>query len=104
MERNITKSECHRQSMTPLQSSGCFFDRVAFKRQHTLRSSITRRRSSLSQHVTELAQRVDFSEVAEGKEGEPAVKKAIQKWPWEQPHSKLKLVTYLKMYVNFYSY
>ena len=48
------------------------------------------RRSSLSQHVTELAQRVDFSEVTEGKEGEPAVKKATQKWPWEQPHSKLK--------------
>ncbi|CAI8041490.1 Mediator of RNA polymerase II transcription subunit 17 [Geodia barretti] len=47
-------------------------------------------RSSLSQHVTELAQRVDFSEVTEGKEGEPAVKKATQKWPWEQPHSKLK--------------
>jgi hypothetical protein len=47
-------------------------------------------RSSFSQHVTELAQRVDFSEVTEGKEGEPAVKKATQKWPWEQPHSKLK--------------
>lgn len=48
------------------------------------------RRPSLSQHVTELAQRVDFSEVAEGRDGEPAVKKAMQKWPWEQPHSKLK--------------
>jgi len=40
--------------------------------------------------VTELAQRVDFTEVAEGQDGEPAVKKATQKWPWEQVHSKLK--------------
>jgi mediator of RNA polymerase II transcription subunit 17 len=47
-------------------------------------------RPSLSQHVTELAQRVDFTDVADGREGEPAVKKATQKWPWEQPHSKLK--------------
>ena len=48
------------------------------------------RRPSLSQRVTELAQRVDFTEVAEGQDGEPAVKKATQKWPWEQVHSKLK--------------
>ena len=48
------------------------------------------RRPSLSQHVTELAQRVDFSEVVESRDGEPAVKKATQKWPWEQAHSKLK--------------
>ena len=57
-----------------------------------MRAVDTRSRPSLSQHVTELAQRVDFSEVTEGREGEPAVKKAVQKWPWERPHSKLKYI------------
>lgn len=48
------------------------------------------RRPTLSQRLTELAQRVDFSESVEGEEAEPVTKKAPQKWPWEYTHSKLK--------------
>ena len=48
------------------------------------------RRPTLSQRLTELAQRIDFSESLEGEGSEPATKKPTQKWPWEYTHSKLK--------------
>ena len=48
------------------------------------------RQPGLSQRLTELAQRLDFTGAVEGEESEPAAKRATQKWPWEFTHSKLK--------------
>ena len=48
------------------------------------------RKPSLSQKLTELAQRVDFSSKVGDDTSEPAAKKAVQRWPWELANSKLK--------------
>ncbi|KAL5463643.1 hypothetical protein EMCRGX_G032558 [Ephydatia muelleri] len=49
-------------------------------------------RLTLSQRLTELAQRVDFSDFVKDNTDDtgPAAKKPAQKWPWEFTHSKLK--------------
>ena len=54
----------------------------------------TYRRLTLSQRLTELAQRVDFSDFVKDNADDtgPAAKKPAQKWPWEFTHSKLKYV------------
>lgn len=49
-------------------------------------------RLTLSQRLTDLAQRVDFSDYVNDNTDDsgPAAKKPAQKWPWEFTHSKLK--------------
>ncbi len=48
------------------------------------------RKPTLSQRLIDLAQRVDFREAA-GEEGsEPASKKPVKQWPWQQANSKLR--------------
>ncbi|XP_064403899.1 mediator of RNA polymerase II transcription subunit 17-like [Halichondria panicea] len=51
---------------------------------------ILQEKTTVSQKLTELAQRVDFTDSIDRKELEPPPKKSAQKWPWELPHSKLK--------------
>lgn len=48
------------------------------------------RKPTLSQKLTELAQRVDFSDKVGDEGSEPASKKAAQRWPWEVANSKLR--------------
>ena len=52
------------------------------------------RRPTSSQLLTELAQRVDFSAVENKDDSEtgPPAKKSVDRWPWEETHSKLKYV------------
>ena len=54
------------------------------------------RKPSLSKRLSELAQRVDFTDEEDyGKEEEvkgPPAKKPTRRWPWEFCHSKLKQV------------
>lgn len=50
---------------------------------------------SLSKRVTELAQRVDFTQdeddaIKDDAGGGPPSKRSTHKWPWEFTHSKLK--------------
>ena len=53
-------------------------------------SSIFLRKPTLSQRLTELAQRVDFSDRTGDEDSEPAAKKTPQRWPWEVANSKLR--------------
>ncbi|XP_065889381.1 mediator of RNA polymerase II transcription subunit 17-like [Dysidea avara] len=53
---------------------------------------IYQERPTSSQLLTELVQRVDFSAVENKDDSEtgPPAKKSVDRWPWEETHSKLK--------------
>lgn len=52
------------------------------------------RKPTLTQKLTELAQRVDFSTKVGNDGSEPATKKAVQSWPWDVANSKLRYIIY----------